>query len=129
MIGVSAATNAGKMMLVSGLSGLVAGACSMAIGEFVSVYAQYDIEVSQARWPDAEECVGASSVTSTAAFGFCSARCRCEEYEYCLFELVDGRVCIGARNTNTSSVTTALHWSSVSVFRLSTRLYIYSVAS
>jgi vacuolar iron transporter family protein len=34
-------------MLVSGLAGLVAGACSMAIGEFVSVYAQYDIEVAQ----------------------------------------------------------------------------------
>jgi hypothetical protein len=49
MIGVSAATNAGKTMLVSGLAGLVAGACSMAIGEFVSVYVQYYIEVSQIR--------------------------------------------------------------------------------
>jgi VIT1/CCC1 family predicted Fe2+/Mn2+ transporter len=47
MIGVSAASDAGRTMLVSGLAGLVAGACSMAIGEFVSVYAQYDIEVSQ----------------------------------------------------------------------------------
>jgi vacuolar iron transporter family protein len=36
-----------KAMLVSGLAGLVAGACSMAIGEFVSVYAQYDIQVAQ----------------------------------------------------------------------------------
>ncbi|TVT98042.1 hypothetical protein EJB05_56675, partial [Eragrostis curvula] len=36
-------------MLVSGLAGLVAGACSMAIGEFVSVYAQYNIEVSHIR--------------------------------------------------------------------------------
>ncbi|KAI5013957.1 hypothetical protein ZWY2020_055347 [Hordeum vulgare] len=47
MIGVSAVNDAGKTMLVSGLAGLVAGACSMAIGEFVSVYAQYDIEVSE----------------------------------------------------------------------------------
>ncbi|XP_037481737.1 vacuolar iron transporter homolog 2-like [Triticum urartu] len=47
MIGVSAVNDGGKTMLVSGLAGLVAGACSMAIGEFVSVYAQYDIEVAQ----------------------------------------------------------------------------------
>ncbi|KAJ3706590.1 hypothetical protein LUZ61_010295 [Rhynchospora tenuis] len=44
MIGVGAASSTNKAMLVSGLAGLVAGACSMAIGEFVSVYAQYDIE-------------------------------------------------------------------------------------
>ncbi|KAL6652314.1 hypothetical protein ACP70R_011239 [Stipagrostis hirtigluma subsp. patula] len=47
MIGVGAVNATRKAMLVSGLAGLVAGACSMAIGEFVSVYAQYDIEVSQ----------------------------------------------------------------------------------
>uniref|UniRef100_A0ACD5UD47 Uncharacterized protein n=1 Tax=Avena sativa TaxID=4498 RepID=A0ACD5UD47_AVESA len=47
MIGVSAVNENRKTMLVSGLAGLVAGACSMAIGEFVSVYTQYDIEVSQ----------------------------------------------------------------------------------
>ncbi|CAL9073599.1 unnamed protein product [Musa textilis] len=47
MIGVGAVNQASKAMLVSGLAGLVAGACSMAIGEFVSVYAQYDIEVAQ----------------------------------------------------------------------------------
>lgn len=44
MIGVGAASSTNKAMLVSGLAGLVAGACSMAIGEFVSVYTQYDIE-------------------------------------------------------------------------------------
>ncbi|TVT98041.1 hypothetical protein EJB05_56674, partial [Eragrostis curvula] len=49
MIGVGAVSATRKAMLVSGLAGLVAGACSMAIGEFVSVYAQYDIEVSQIR--------------------------------------------------------------------------------
>uniref|UniRef100_A0ACD5URZ4 Uncharacterized protein n=1 Tax=Avena sativa TaxID=4498 RepID=A0ACD5URZ4_AVESA len=47
MIGVSAVNENGKTVLLSGLAGLVAGACSMAIGEFVSVYTQYDIEVSQ----------------------------------------------------------------------------------
>uniref|UniRef100_A0A0D9W7M8 Vacuolar iron transporter n=1 Tax=Leersia perrieri TaxID=77586 RepID=A0A0D9W7M8_9ORYZ len=47
MIGVGAVDGSHNTMLVSGLAGLVAGACSMAIGEFVSVYAQYDIEVSQ----------------------------------------------------------------------------------
>jgi vacuolar iron transporter family protein len=47
MIGVGAVGATRKAMLVSGLAGLVAGACSMAIGEFVSVCAQYDIEVAQ----------------------------------------------------------------------------------
>ncbi|KAL6634836.1 hypothetical protein ACP70R_027507 [Stipagrostis hirtigluma subsp. patula] len=46
MIGVGAVNGAARAMLVSGLAGLVAGACSMAIGEFVSVYAQYDIQVA-----------------------------------------------------------------------------------
>ncbi|XP_073002478.1 vacuolar iron transporter homolog 2-like [Typha latifolia] len=46
MIGVGAVNDTAKAMLVSGIAGLVAGACSMAIGEFVSVYAQYDIEVA-----------------------------------------------------------------------------------
>ncbi|KAJ8511757.1 hypothetical protein OPV22_002191 [Ensete ventricosum] len=47
MLGVGAVGQNDKAMLVSGLAGLVAGACSMAIGEFVSVYAQYDIEVAE----------------------------------------------------------------------------------
>lgn len=47
MIGVGAVNQSAKAMLVSGLAGLVAGACSMAIGEFVSVHAQYDIEVAE----------------------------------------------------------------------------------
>ncbi|OAY83890.1 Vacuolar iron transporter [Ananas comosus] len=34
-------------MLVAGFAGLVAGACSMAIGEFVSVYSQLDTEIAQ----------------------------------------------------------------------------------
>jgi vacuolar iron transporter family protein len=58
MIGVGAASTTAKAMLVSGLAGLVAGACSMAIGEFVSVYAQYDIEmtlIEQGEMNDGEE--------------------------------------------------------------------------
>ncbi|KAK1618503.1 hypothetical protein QYE76_024020 [Lolium multiflorum] len=47
MIGVGAVNQARAAMLVAGLAGLVSGAGSMAIGEFVSVYAQYDIEVAQ----------------------------------------------------------------------------------
>ncbi|KAK1296596.1 hypothetical protein QJS10_CPB15g00837 [Acorus calamus] len=47
MIGVGAVNQTAKAMLVSGLAGLIAGAFSMAIGEFVSVYAQYDIELAQ----------------------------------------------------------------------------------
>ncbi|EES05823.1 vacuolar iron transporter homolog 2 [Sorghum bicolor] len=46
MIGVGAVNDGAREMLVSGLAGLVAGACSMAIGEFVSVYAQYDVQVA-----------------------------------------------------------------------------------
>nr|CAD1818005.1 unnamed protein product [Ananas comosus var. bracteatus] len=36
-----------RAMLVAGFAGLVAGACSMAIGEFVSVYSQLDTEIAQ----------------------------------------------------------------------------------
>lgn len=47
MMGVGAVKSEPKAMIVSGFAGLVAGACSMAIGEFVSVYSQVDIEVAQ----------------------------------------------------------------------------------
>ncbi|XP_061364590.1 vacuolar iron transporter homolog 4-like [Gastrolobium bilobum] len=47
MMGVGAVRKDSKTMILTGIAGLVAGACSMAIGEFVSVYAQYDIELSQ----------------------------------------------------------------------------------
>lgn len=46
MMGVGAVKSDAKSMVVSGLAALVGGACSMAIGEFVSVYAQRDVEVS-----------------------------------------------------------------------------------
>ncbi|AES63379.2 putative Ccc1 family protein [Medicago truncatula] len=47
MMGVGAVTKDVKTMILTGIAGLVAGACSMAIGEFVSVYSQYDIEFAQ----------------------------------------------------------------------------------
>ncbi|KAJ1434965.1 Ccc1 family [Sesbania bispinosa] len=47
MMGVGAVRKDVKTMMLTGVAGLVGGACSMAIGEFVSVYAQYDIELSQ----------------------------------------------------------------------------------
>ena len=47
MMGVGAVRTDEKTMILTGIAGLVAGACSMAIGEFVSVYSQYDIEVAQ----------------------------------------------------------------------------------
>ncbi|KAI4296309.1 hypothetical protein L6164_036277 [Bauhinia variegata] len=47
MMGVGAVKEDITAMLLAGFAGLVAGACSMAIGEFVSVYTQYDIEIAQ----------------------------------------------------------------------------------
>lgn len=47
MVGVGAVKKDDKAMLLSGIAGLFAGACSMAIGEFVSVYSQRDIELAQ----------------------------------------------------------------------------------
>ncbi|XP_054784180.1 vacuolar iron transporter homolog 1-like [Prosopis cineraria] len=47
MMGVGAVRQDIKAMILSGFAGLVAGACSMAIGEFVSVYSQLDIELAQ----------------------------------------------------------------------------------
>ncbi|KAF7142225.1 hypothetical protein RHSIM_Rhsim05G0112700 [Rhododendron simsii] len=47
MVGVGAIQKDLKTIMLAGIAGLVAGACSMAIGEFVSVYSQYDIEMAQ----------------------------------------------------------------------------------
>ncbi|EOY16692.1 Vacuolar iron transporter family protein [Theobroma cacao] len=47
MMGVGAVKQDIKAMILTGFAGLVAGACSMAIGEFVSVYSQLDIELAQ----------------------------------------------------------------------------------
>lgn len=47
MMGVGSVKEDIKPMLLAGFAGLFAGACSMAIGEFVSVYTQRDIEVAR----------------------------------------------------------------------------------
>ncbi|KAJ6673401.1 VACUOLAR IRON TRANSPORTER-LIKE PROTEIN 3 [Salix viminalis] len=47
MMGVGAVKQDVKAMILTGCAGLVAGACSMAIGEFVSVQSQLDIELAQ----------------------------------------------------------------------------------
>ncbi|KAI3502761.1 hypothetical protein L1887_31055 [Cichorium endivia] len=46
MIGVGAAQEDQWFMILSGVAGAVAGACSMAVGEFVSVSTQRDIELA-----------------------------------------------------------------------------------
>ncbi|KAF9682739.1 hypothetical protein SADUNF_Sadunf05G0139900 [Salix dunnii] len=48
MMGVGAVKQDIKVMILTGFAGLVAGACSMAIGEFVSVHSQLDIEAAAA---------------------------------------------------------------------------------
>ncbi|XP_051139542.1 vacuolar iron transporter homolog 2-like [Andrographis paniculata] len=49
LMGIGSVKTDVKAMILTGFAGLVAGACSMAIGEFVSVYSQLDIEVAQLR--------------------------------------------------------------------------------
>uniref|UniRef100_A0A7N0TT17 Vacuolar iron transporter n=1 Tax=Kalanchoe fedtschenkoi TaxID=63787 RepID=A0A7N0TT17_KALFE len=47
MMGIGAVKQDIKSMILTGFAGLVAGAGSMAIGEFVSVYSQLEIELAQ----------------------------------------------------------------------------------
>ncbi|KAL8142508.1 hypothetical protein V2J09_015540 [Rumex salicifolius] len=47
MIGIGSVSKDHGPMILVGVAGLLAGAFSMAIGEFVSVYSQYDIELSK----------------------------------------------------------------------------------
>ncbi|GER47872.1 vacuolar iron transporter (VIT) family protein [Striga asiatica] len=60
MMGVGAVKHAMKVMILTGFAGLVAGACSMAIGEFVSVYSQLDIERAQLRREKEREASGSA---------------------------------------------------------------------
>ena len=46
MVGVGAVRTDVRTMAITGLAGLFGGACSMAMGELVSVYSQYDIELA-----------------------------------------------------------------------------------
>ncbi|QHO20320.1 uncharacterized protein DS421_11g336950 [Arachis hypogaea] len=55
MMGVKAVREDMKAMVLSSFVGLVAGACSMAIGEFVSVYSQLDIEIVQIKRQEEEK--------------------------------------------------------------------------
>jgi VIT1/CCC1 family predicted Fe2+/Mn2+ transporter len=54
MIGVAAASTDTGTVLVAGIAGLVAGACSMAIGEYVSVSSQRDTELADLRRESSE---------------------------------------------------------------------------
>lgn len=47
MMGIGAVHTDVKTMVLFGIVGLMSGAASMALGEFVSVYSQYDIELAQ----------------------------------------------------------------------------------
>ncbi|KHN39189.1 Nodulin-21, partial [Glycine soja] len=47
MMGVGAVKRDEKAMLLAGFAGLVAGTCGMAIGEFVAVCTQYEVELGQ----------------------------------------------------------------------------------
>ncbi|KAI6701683.1 hypothetical protein NL676_016007 [Syzygium grande] len=62
MMGVGAVRKDPKTMVITGVAGLIAGACSMAIGELVSVYSQYDIEVAQIKREDRNEALGAEEI-------------------------------------------------------------------
>lgn len=62
MMGVGAVKKDVKTMIVTGIAGLVAGACSMAIGELVSVYSQYDIEMAQMKREGRTENMGTKEV-------------------------------------------------------------------
>ncbi|KAI3439301.1 uncharacterized protein J3R85_005041 [Psidium guajava] len=62
MMGVGAVRKDAKTMAITGVAGLIAGACSMAIGELVSVYSQYDIEVAQIKREDGNGVLGAEEV-------------------------------------------------------------------
>ncbi|EXB96337.1 hypothetical protein L484_023054 [Morus notabilis] len=46
IMGIGAVKRDIKDMLLAGFTGLVAGVCSMAIGEYVSVHTQLDIEIA-----------------------------------------------------------------------------------
>lgn len=49
-VGVAANQNSSQgAVLVAGLAGLIAGACSMAVGEYVSVSSQRDLEHADMR--------------------------------------------------------------------------------
>ncbi|KAF8769346.1 hypothetical protein HU200_006867 [Digitaria exilis] len=66
MLGVGAVKADARAMVISGFAGLLAGACSMAIGEFVSVCSQRDVELAQQLDRDEEKALP-SPVQAAAA--------------------------------------------------------------
>lgn len=58
MMGVGAVRQDVRTMILTGIAGLVAGSCSMALGEYVSVYSQYDIELAQMKRETAANNIG-----------------------------------------------------------------------
>ncbi|KAG5225910.1 hypothetical protein OIU77_005801 [Salix suchowensis] len=58
MMGVGAVKQDVKAMILTGCAGLVAGGCSMAIGEFVSVQSQLDIELAQIKRDNSRRATG-----------------------------------------------------------------------
>lgn len=74
MLGVGAAPHEqAAAVLLAGLAGLVAGACSMAIGEYVSVHAQLDVELAELKRgggggpPEPDRAAGLPSPVQAAA--------------------------------------------------------------
>ncbi|WMV26704.1 hypothetical protein MTR67_020089 [Solanum verrucosum] len=67
MMGIGAVKKDIKVMILTGFAGLVAGACSMAIGEFVSVYSQLDIEVAQMKRDPAQAAAASALAFSVGA--------------------------------------------------------------
>ncbi|KAJ0010288.1 hypothetical protein Pint_33383 [Pistacia integerrima] len=73
MMGIGAVKKEIKPMLLAGFAGLVAGACSMAIGEFVSVYTQRDIEIAQMKRDQEREENGREELPNPAQAAMASA--------------------------------------------------------
>ncbi|XP_050228518.1 vacuolar iron transporter homolog 5-like [Mercurialis annua] len=71
MLGVGAAAEDGGSMVLSGLAGALAGACSMGVGEFVSVSTQRDIEKATLSKQDAP--AGSPSKEDIEAAESCSS--------------------------------------------------------
>jgi vacuolar iron transporter family protein len=67
MLGVGAVKADARAMVISGFAGLLAGACSMAIGEFVSVCSQRDVELARLDRGAEEEKALPSPVQAAAA--------------------------------------------------------------
>ncbi|KNA15152.1 hypothetical protein SOVF_100800 [Spinacia oleracea] len=73
MMGVGAVKQDVKAMILTGFAGLVAAACSMAIGEYVSVYSQVDIELAQRKRDKKDKGFEGESLPSPMQAAFASS--------------------------------------------------------